>query len=282
MSSEKILPGNTEKLGATYDGKGVNFAVFSENATKIELCLFDDKDNETRIELPNRSDDGIWSGYLPDAKPGLRYGYRVHGPYDPEHGMRFNPNKLLIDPYARQIDREFEWNDAFIASNPGDVNSMNTADTGKIAPKGIVQDPEALKAVGTVEKPNVPWEQTIVYETHSKGFTMKHPDVPEADKGKFSGMANPEVMKYIDEQGISSVELLPVQAFATDKAVSDKGLSNYWGYEPIAYFAPHPDYGDPVAFKKMVNAYHAAGKEVIMDVVYNHTYTAKAIRIRRC
>lgn len=270
MAENKILPGSTEKLGATYDGKGVNFALFSENATKVELCLFDENENETRIELPNRSEDGIWSGYLPDAKPGMRYGYRVDGPYDPDRGMRFNPNKLLIDPYARQLDREFEWNDDFLASYPDDKKSKNTADTGKIAPKAIIQDPEVLKAVGTVEKPNVPWNQTVVYETHAKGFTMKHPDVPEADKGKFAGLANPEVMKYIDEQGISSVELLPVQAFATDRAVAEKGLSNYWGYEPIAYFAPHPDYGDPVEFKKMVNAYHAAGKEVIMDVVYNH------------
>lgn len=270
MAENKILPGNTEKLGATYDGKGVNFALFSENATKVELCLFDENDNETRIELPNRSEDGIWSGYLPEAKPGMRYGYRVDGPYDPEKGMRFNPNKLLIDPYARQLDREFEWHDSFMCSNAGDPNSMNTEDSGKYAPKAIIQDPEALKAVGTVERPNVPWEQTVVYETHTKGFTMKHPDVAERDKGKFAGMTNPEVMKYIDEQGISSVELLPVQAFATDKSLDDKGLSNFWGYEPIAYFAPHPDYGDPVEFKKMVNAYHAAGKEVIMDVVYNH------------
>lgn len=269
MTAE-ILKGNPEKLGATYDGKGVNFALFSENATKVELCLFDEHDNETRIELPSRSDDGVWSGYLPDAKPGMRYGYRVDGPYDPDRGMRFNPNKLLIDPYARQLDREFEWSDDFLASRPDDKKSKNTVDTGKIAPKAIIQDPAALKAVGTVEKPNVPWDQTVVYETHAKGFTMKHPDVPAADKGKFAGMANPEVMKYIDEQGISSVELLPVQAFATDGAVAKNGLSNYWGYEPIAYFAPHPDYGDPVEFKKMVNAYHAAGKEVIMDVVYNH------------
>ena len=270
MAESKIRPGNPEKLGATYDGKGVNFAIFSENATKIELCMFDDKDNETRIELPERSEEGIWSGYLPGAKPGMRYGYRVHGPYDPDRGMRFNPNKLLIDPYARELDREFEWNDAYMCSNPGDPKSMNTQDTGKIAPKAIIQDPAALAAIGTVEKPNVSWEQTVIYETHTKGFTMKHPEVSEEDKGKFMGMANPEVMKYIEQQGISSVELLPIQAFATDKALADKGLSNFWGYEPIAYFAPHPDYGTPADFKRMVNAYHAEGKEVIMDVVYNH------------
>ncbi len=266
----KILDGNTEKLGATYDGKGVNFALFSENATKVELCIFDENEVETRIELPARSEEGIWSGYLPDAKPGMRYGYRVDGPYDPENGHRFNANKLLIDPYARELDREFEYSDDFLASNQDDKTSKNTVDTGKIAPKAVIQDPEAIKAVGTVEKPNVPWDKTVVYETHAKGFTMKHPDVAEADKGKFLGMANPEVMKYLDEQGISSVELLPVQAFATDKGVADKGLSNFWGYEPIAYFAPHADYGSPIEFKKMVNALHAQGKEVIMDVVYNH------------
>ena len=172
MAENKILPGSTEKLGATYDGKGVNFALFSENATKVELCLFDENDNETRIELPHRSEDGVWSGYLPDAKPGMRYGYRVDGPYDPDRGMRFNPNKLLIDPYARQLDREFEWSDDYLASDPGNPKSKNTVDTGKIAPKAIIQDPAVLKAVGTVERPNVPWEQTVVYETHAKGFTM--------------------------------------------------------------------------------------------------------------
>ncbi|MCQ2965329.1 MAG: glycogen debranching protein GlgX [Alphaproteobacteria bacterium] len=270
MSDMKILEGSTDKLGATYDGKGVNFALFSENATKVELCIFDENDNETRIEMPNRSEDGIWSGYLLGAKPGIRYGYRVDGPYEPEKGMRFNPNKLLIDPYARQLDREFEWSDDFICGDAKDPSVRNNADTGKIAPKAIVQDPAVLASVGTVEKPNIPWNQTVVYETHAKGFTMKHPDVDEKDRGRFAGLMNEKVMQYIDEQGISSVELLPVQAFATDKGVADKGLTNYWGYEPIAYFAPHPDYGDPVEFKKMVNAMHAAGKEVIMDVVYNH------------
>lgn len=266
----KLLPGNAEHLGATYDGKGVNFALFSENATKVELCLFDEHENETRIELTNRTPEGVWCGYLPDAKPGLRYGYRVDGPFDPDRGLRFNPNKLLIDPYAKQLDREFEWHPDFMSSNEGDKKSMNTADTGKIAPKGIVIDMKALRAVDTGKKPDVSWDQTVVYETHAKGFTIKHPDVPEKDKGKFAGMAHPEVMNYIKEQGISSVELLPVQAFATDGAVANKGLSNYWGYEPIAYFAPHADYGDPIAFKKMVKAYHDAGMEVIMDVVYNH------------
>lgn len=266
----KILPGNPEKLGATYDGKGVNFALFSENATKVELCLFDDNENETRIELTERSPEGIWSGYLPEAKPGIRYGYRLDGPYEPENGHRFNPNKLVIDPYARQLDREFEWHPDFMATNDGDKKSKNTADTGKIAPKGIVLDPAALKAVETVEKPKIPEEQTVVYETHVKGFTMKHPSVPEADKGKFAGMAHKDIQEYLEEQGISSVEFLPVQAFATDGPVASKGLSNYWGYEPIAYFAPHADYGDPVSYKKMVNEYHRHGKEVIMDVVYNH------------
>lgn len=272
MADQKngLLPGNPEKLGATYDGKGVNFALFSENATKVELCLFDENENETRIELKDRTPEGIWSGYLPDAKPGLRYGYRVDGPYDPSKGMRFNPNKLLIDPYAKQLDREFEWHPDFLASPEGNRKSRNRADTGKLAPKGVVIDLEALRAVDTGKKPNIPFEQTVIYETHAKGFTMKHPDVAEKDRGKFSGMADPEVLKYIKEQGISSVELLPVQAFATDGAVADKGLSNYWGYEPIAYFAPHADYGDPVSFKKMVKAYHDAGMEVIMDVVYNH------------
>lgn len=267
---QKILPGHPEKLGATYDGKGVNFALFSENATKVELCLFDEQENETRIELKERTPEGIWSGYLPDAKPGLRYGYRVDGPYDPDRGHRFNPNKLLIDPYARQLDREFEWHPDFMASNPGDKKSRNTADTGKIAPKGIVIDPEKLKAVDTGRKPNVPWNETVVYETHAKGFTMKHPEVPAGDKGKFAGMANDGVTNYLVDQGISSVELLPVQAFATDGPVAEKGLSNFWGYEPIAYFAPHADYGDPVSFKEMVKKYHDLGMEVIMDVVYNH------------
>ena len=265
----KLLPGNPEKLGSTYDGNGVNFAIFAEHATKVELCLFDENDNETRIELTEKDENGVWSGYLQGAKPGLRYGYRVDGPYEPERGLRFNPNKVLFDPYARQLDRDYEFNPDFLAENPD--GSRNDADTAKIAPKGVVQDPAALAAVGSAEKPAIPFEETVIYEAHAKGFTMKHPLVPEADRGKFAGMAQDDVIKYLKEQGISTVELLPVQEFSTHGFLADKGLVNYWGYEPISYFAPHTAYGDPIAFKQMVKKYHEAGIEVIMDVVYNHT-----------
>lgn len=268
-SQTKILAGDPEKLGATYDGKGVNFALFSANATKVELCLFDENDVETRIELTNRTQDGVWSGYLPDAKPGLRYGYRVDGPYDPAKGLLFNPNKVLFDPYARELDRDVVYDKAFMALNPD--GTRNDADTAKIAPKGIVQDPDALKKIGSTAKPEIAWDDTVIYEAHTKGFTIKHPTVPEADRGKFGGMAQDDVIKYLKEQGISSVELLPVQEFSTHGFLADKGLQNYWGYEPVAYFAPHKAYGSPAEFKKMVNKYHEAGMEVILDVVYNHT-----------
>ena len=267
-------PGKPYPLGATWDGFGVNFALFSANATKVELCLFDARGEREleRIVLPEYTDE-VWHGYLPDARPGTVYGYRVHGPYEPEQGHRFNPNKLLLDPYAKALVGELKWDDALFGYKIGEEDlTFDERDSAPFMLKCRVVDPAFTW--GRERKPNVPWDRTIVYETHVRGFTMRHPAVPHELQGKFAGLAVREVCDYLRSLGITSIELLPVQASITDRHLIDKGVSNYWGYDTLSFFAPNPRYsatGAIAEFKEMVAHLHDAGIEVILDVVYNHT-----------
>jgi isoamylase len=262
-------------LGATWDGLGVNFALFSAHATRVELCLFDEDGKETeRITLPEFTDE-VWHGYLPDARPGQLYGYRVHGPYEPEAGHRFNPNKLLLDPYAKQIVGELEWNDAlfgYTIGHPDEDLSYDERDSAPYMPKSRVID--SAFTWGHHYWPGVPWDRTILYEMHVRGYTMLHPRVPEDLRGTFAGLAHQHVVDYIRSLGVTSVELMPVHAFIDDKHLVGMGLHNYWGYNTIGFFAPHPRYiatNTVEEFKEMVAHFHDAGLEVILDVVYNHT-----------
>jgi isoamylase len=272
----RVREGQPFPLGATWDGIGVNFALFSAHATKVELCIFDiDGTTEVeRITLPEYTNE-VWHGYLPDARPGTVYGYRVHGPYDPVNGQRFNPNKLLIDPYARQLVGEVEWNEALfgykVGAPDGDL-SFDERDSARYVPKCRVIDPAFTW--GEERKPKTPWQRTIIYETHVRGYTMRHPGVPEHFRGTFAGMMSPEVIEYIANLGVTAVELLPVHAFVDDDYLVQKGLRNYWGYNTIAFFAPKPRYlATPFVneIKEMVSHFHDRGIEVILDVVYNHS-----------
>ncbi|WP_034214388.1 glycogen debranching protein GlgX [Actinoplanes subtropicus] len=270
-----VWPGNPYPLGAAYDGGGTNFAVFSEVAERVELCLFDDDGTETRVDLPER-EALVWHGYLPRIVPGQRYGYRVHGPYDPHNGLRCNPSKLLLDPYAKAIDGRNEWSEALFAYRFGDPLSRNDGDSGPFAQKSVVVNPFFDWAN---DRPlRIPMWQTVIYETHVKGITMRHPGIPEDVRGTYSGLAHPTMIKHFQSLGITAVELMPVHQFVHDSVLLDRGLTNYWGYNTIGFFAPHNDYasfggrgGQVQEFKTMVKALHQAGIEVILDVVYNHT-----------
>ncbi|WP_234259630.1 glycogen debranching protein GlgX [Halomonas sp. MCCC 1A11062] len=263
-------------LGATWDGLGVNFALFSAHATRVELCLFDASGTHEveRIELPEYTDE-VWHGYLPDARPGQLYAYRVHGPYEPESGHRFNPHKLLLDPYAKQLVGELVWDEALFGYTIGHADgdlSFDTRDSAPFMPRCRVIDPAFTW--GRSRGVQQPWERTVVYETHVRGYTMRHPAVPEALRGTFSGLMVNEVVDYIRSLGVSSVELLPIHAFVDDQHLLERGLRNYWGYNTLGFFAPHSRYlsGSNInEFKQMVACYHAADLEVILDVVYNHT-----------
>ncbi|MFO1026975.1 MAG: glycogen debranching protein GlgX [Acetobacteraceae bacterium] len=274
----RVMEGSPNPCGATWDGLGVNFALFSAHATKVELCLFDDEGQTEleRIELPEYSNE-VWHGYLPDARPGTVYGYRVHGPYEPEAGHRFNPNKLVLDPYAKAHVGSLKWDHAcfgYTIGAEGEDLTFDTRDSAKFMPKSRVIDPAFTW--GRERPPSVPWERTIVYEMHLRGYTMQHPAVPERMRGTFSGLARKEVIDYIRALGVTSVELLPIHAFVNDSYLIDKGLTNYWGYNSIGFFAPDPRYSAVPAFvfsefREMVARLHDAGLEVILDVVYNHT-----------
>jgi isoamylase len=263
-------------LGATWDGLGVNFAIFSAHATKVELCRFDMQGRREieRIALPEYSDE-VWHGYLPDARPGTVYGYRVHGPYAPEAGHRFNPNKLLLDPYAKMLVGHLKWHDALFGYRIGSARddlSFDRRDSAFAMPKCQVIDPAFTW--GSERAPRIAWDRTIFYETHVKGFTERHPAVPQELKGTFGGFSHGAMVAYLRNLGITSVELMPVHAFIDDKHLLDKGLRNYWGYNTIGFFAPDPRYmATPFIseFKEMVAHLHDAGIEVILDVVYNHT-----------
>lgn len=276
--SIRIREGSPHPRGAVWDGKGVNFSLFSAYATKVELCLFDARgETETqRIELPEYTDE-IWHGYLTGIEPGTVYGYRVHGPYAPEQGHRFNPNKLLLDPYAREFIGQLRWDPAcfgYTIGADGHDLSFDERDSAPFVPKSVVVDPGFDWKQNL--KPLVPWDRTILYETHVRGYTKLHPAVPEQLRGTFAGLAVPEVIEYIRSLGVTSVELLPVHTFINDDHLLERGLTNYWGYNSIAFFAADPRYfSDPLRgvqeFKEMVARFHDAGLEVILDVVYNHT-----------
>lgn len=272
-----IKEGTPHQLGAIYDGSGTNFALFSANAEKVELCLFD-KDGRheaQRIIMPERTQD-IWHGYIKDLKPGQRYGYRVYGPYAPSEGHRFNHNKLLLDPYAREHSGKIKWHDACFGYQTGnDDLSFDDRDSAPYMPKCVVSD-------GSFDWPSAPnghrvaWPDTILYELHVKGFTQKHPDAPEKLRGTYSGLCSPAAIKHFKELGVTSLSIQPVHLFLDDRHLLDQGLSNYWGYNTIGFFAPEPRYAAehqcPMKeFKKMVARLHDAGFEVILDVVYNHT-----------
>ena len=277
----KIFTGRPFPLGATWDGEGVNFAIFSQNAEAVDLCLFNDVDDEQEsfsVRMPEHS-EGIWHCYLPGTKPGQLYGYRVHGPYDPHRGHRFNNNKLLIDPYAKAVAGIIQWNDALYGYKIGDEHedlSFSNTDSAPYIPKCAVIDPNFDWEDD--EHPRIPLYKTIIYELHMRGFTKLHPDIPDEIKGTYSALAHPVVIKYLKELGITAVELMPVHHFVVDRHLAEKGLTNYWGYNTATYLAPDPRYSSEgvlgeqvVEFKKMVKELHKAGLEVILDVVYNHT-----------
>ena len=277
----KIRSGAPYPLGATWDGAGVNFAIFSEHATKVELCLFNspnDKTEAERLVLPEQT-DMVWHGYLPWILPGQTYGYRVHGPYEPRAGHRFNPHKVVFDPYAKAVARIVEWAPEMYGYQQGEEDadlSMDERDNAAFAPLAAVID--TAFTWGNEPRPRTPWHQTVIYELHVKGFTKLQAELPEKVRGTFSGLASESVIRYLRKLGVTAVELMPVHHHAYDHHLVERGLSNYWGYSTLAYFAPEIRYSmtnSPLesvqAFKTMVKNFHAGGLEVILDVVYNHT-----------
>ena len=272
-----LLPGAPQPLGATWDDEGVNFALFSEHASKVELCLFDTygRREVERIELRERTDD-VWHVYVPELTPGQLYGYRVHGPYEPEKGHRFNPNKLMLDPYARSIAGRLRWHDANFGYKVGAKRedlSFDWRDNAVLMPKAQVIDPRF--DWGKDAPPSVPWSDTVIYELHVKGLTALHPKVPEKQRGTYAALSSAPVLAHLKQLGVTAVELMPIHYFIDDRHLLERGLRNYWGYNTLGFFAPDPRYAatdDAVAeFKSMVKALHAAGIEVLLDVVYNHT-----------
>ncbi|MFN2368370.1 MAG: glycogen debranching protein GlgX [Desulfurivibrionaceae bacterium] len=271
-----VWPGRPYPLGATWDGEGVNFALFSEHAERVELCLFEGLRGreQERIELKHQTDQ-VWHCYLPEGRPGLLYGYRVHGPYKPEKGLRFNGKKLLIDPYAKALHGSLRWHDSLFGyrlGNPKEDLSYDRRNSAKLMPKCQVIDPAFTWADD--RRPGTPWHDTVIYELHVKGFTRQHPQVPESLRGTYAALATMPVIEYLKRLGVTAVELMPVHAFIDERNLVDKGLRNYWGYNSISFFAPDMRYsasGNISEFKTMVKTLHSAGIEVIIDVVYNHT-----------
>jgi isoamylase len=274
----QVWPGNAYPLGATYDGTGTNFALFSGVAERVELCLFtvdSTGETETRVEL-SEQDGMVWHAFLPGIEPGQRYGYRVHGPDDPTNGQRCNPNKLLLDPYAKAIDGKFEWDQSLFGYNFGDPHSHNDDDSAAHMPKCVVVNP--YFDWGVDRPPKRQYAESVIYEAHVKGLTQLHPDIPEEIRGTYAAIAHPVMIEHLRTIGATAIELMPVHHFANDSTLLDKGLSNYWGYNTIGFFAPDSKYSSSVSpggqvqeFKAMVRSLHDAGIEVILDVVYNHT-----------
>ncbi|MFY4482374.1 Glycogen operon protein glgX [Bifidobacterium longum subsp. longum] len=265
-------------LGASYDGAGVNFALYSQVAQKVELCLFDEHDVETRIEMTERN-SYVWHNYIPGLHPGQRYGYRVYGPYDPMHGLRCNPNKLLLDPYAKAIEGNIDGDESLFSywfKSPDDTSAMNDLDSAAHTMKSAVINP--YFDWGNDQHPYISYHDSVIYEAHVRGMTNLNMDVPPDIRGTYAGLAYPSVIEYLKKLGVTAIELMPIHQFVNDSFLQEKGLSNYWGYNTIGFFAPHNAYsssgerGEQVnEFKSMVKAYHHAGMEVILDVVYNHT-----------
>ena len=276
----RVWPGLPYPLGATWTGEGVNFALFSENATGVELCLYegaDDAIESQKIQVRERTDQ-VWHCFLPDVRPGQFYGYRVHGPYKPEEGHRFNPAKLLIDPYAKAITGAIKWSNALFAykvGNPKEDLEPDPENSAGGVPKSVVID--SAFTWGNDRPPGIPWNRTVIYECHVKGMTQRHPDVPDALRGTYLGLSSDPMIQHFQSLGITAVELLPVHQFVVDRHLAERGLTNYWGYNSIGFFAPDVRYASRglgnqvVEFKSMVKALHTAGLEVILDVVYNHT-----------
>jgi glycogen operon protein len=274
----RTRPGRPSPLGATWDGSGVNFALFSEHATAVELCLFDEGGEETRVPV-TQSTDQVWHIALPEARPRQRYGYRVHGPYKPAEGHRFNPAKLLLDPYGKAIDGVIRWDDTLFGYPLGHPDAdlvQDDRDSAPSMPKSVVIEPAFTW--GDDRHPRTPWEETVIYEVPVKGFTVRHPEVPRELRGTYAGLGSPVMIDYLLSLGITAVELLPVHHMVDEKHLVDRGLTNYWGYNSIGFFAPAVRYarGDGLGaqvfeFKTMVKSLHDAGIEVILDVVYNHT-----------
>jgi isoamylase len=270
-----LIPGSSYPLGATWDGEGVNFALFSANAERVELCLFtpDGSRELQRLELPEVTNQ-VWHGYLPKAGPGTVYAYRVHGPWQIHMGHRFNPYKLSLDPYCRQLCGRFQWSDthyAFDITHPDKELKFDKRDNKAFMPKCVVV---ADIPVGTTRRPRIAMAKSVFYETHLRGFTINHPGIPPEQRGRFAGMGNDQVLAYLKALGITSVELMPVQSYISEQFLHDKGLVNYWGYNPLCFFAPHQDYlgGNSILeCRQMVDAFHDAGIEVILDIVFNHT-----------
>lgn len=274
----QIRPGSMYPLGASYDGAGVNFALYSQVAQRVELCLFDEHDAETRIEMTEQN-SYVWHNYIPGLQPGQRYGYRVYGPYDPMHGLRCNPNKLLLDPYAKAIEGNIDGDESLFSywfKSPDDTSAMNDLDSAAHTMKSAVINP--YFDWGNDQHPYISYHDSVIYEAHVRGMTNLNMDVPPDIRGTYAGLAYPSVIEYLKKLGITAIELMPIHQFVNDSFLQERGLSNYWGYNTIGFFAPHNAYsssgerGEQVnEFKSMVKAYHHAGMEVILDVVYNHT-----------
>ncbi len=272
----KIWPGTNYPLGASHDGTGTNFSLFSEVADRVELCLFDEAGTETKYDLPEVT-SFCWHGYLPNVGPGQRYGFRVHGPWKPEEGHRCNPAKLLLDPYARAIEGQVKWNEAMFSYSFADPEGpINESDSAPFMPKSVVTTP--YFDWGNDRHPRTQWNETIIYEAHVKGLSIKHPDVPQELRGTYAGLGHPKMIDYFNRLGVTAIELMPIHQFIQDSHLLERGLRNYWGYNSIGFLAPHDEYsssgknGQQVQeFKQMVKALHEAGLEVILDVVYNHT-----------
>ncbi|WP_248964290.1 glycogen debranching protein GlgX [Sphaerisporangium perillae] len=271
----EIWPGDPYPLGATYDGAGTNFALYTEVGERVELCFFDDDNKEERVPL-TECEGFVWHGYLPGIGPGQRYGYRVHGPYDPARGQRCNPNKLLLDPYAKAIEGSVKWDQAVYGYRFGEPDSRDDTDSAAYVPKSIVVNP--FFGWGHDRPPATPYHDTVIYEAHVRGLTTQHPRIPERIRGTYAALGHPEIIDHLKGLGVTAVELMPVHQFVTDDTLEQRGLTNYWGYNTIGFFAPHSAYsssgergGQVLEFKAMVKALHEADIEVILDVVYNHT-----------